>query len=183
MILESTVATLSTFNKFSAQKIAILARLPDADTNELAVDLPLLTASLMQNRTPDSRWPAPFNSVEFWEGSESITSFPRALIDLLIFKILSERVPIVFGLLRLIGVLSEEFIFIVPDNVIDAENIGYTRRAIDWSQLTSAISNPERIFETVYHWNNIGGKFDHSKLIHGIGALFGGLPSWGSSFT
>lgn len=151
-------------------EILLLERLREAETEEIAAILPMLVASLVRNRTPHPSWPSPLDKVEFWQGTVTNKSFPHQLLDAQTFELVAENIPIVFGFLRFIGVLTEEFISEIPE---DQEVITqYKRRAINWENLIPAISNPEKILENIYHWNNIGGKFEHAKLIHNLGAFF-----------
>src|SRR5690242_17547845 len=50
---------------------------------------------------PSALWPSPLNSSSFW------SSFPEELLQYLLHRNIERRAPMVFALLRLIGVLTE----------------------------------------------------------------------------
>jgi Family of unknown function (DUF6603) len=107
--------------------------------------------------TPDTSWPAPLDSADFW------TTFPLDLLEYLIYSYLEQNAPRVFAALRAAGVLSDDLH--VPTG---GGRVAYTRRGVPWDRLISAVSQPQDLPADVYGW---GGKFDHDRLLTSIGTL------------
>ncbi len=102
--------------------------------------------------------PAPLNQAEFWK------TFPEEVLDFLIFTYLQQYTPTVFGILRFLGILSEENV-----SPTTPGRLPYLSRSIDWARVPATISDPGSLMPQVYVW---GTKFDYARFLSSLEAVF-----------
>jgi Family of unknown function (DUF6603) len=117
------------------------------------IDLITLINNLA-NATPDSTWPSPLNTQEFWQ------AFPLQMVDFLLYRYLQDHSPKLFACLVLIGVITEKYS--IP---FSATGVPYTKRNIEWDRLIPVITEPQNILKNVYGW---GGSFDVHRLMDNL---------------
>ena len=97
-----------------------------------------------------------------------VSTFPRELLDFLVYSALASNVPPLFGILRFAGILSEQR---VPANAGTGRDT-YIARQVHWDQLGPLANSPLQTIEAAYGW---GGTFDADSLLRGIAMLAGGM--------
>ena len=97
-----------------------------------------------------------------------VSTFPRELLDFLVYSALASNVPPLFGILRFAGILSEQR---VPANAGTGRDT-YIARQVHWDQLGPLADSPLQTIEAAYGW---GGTFDADSLLRGIAMLAGGM--------
>ena len=160
----------------SAQKIASLPRGSDDDTviailQAVIDDLPPVINAIdaLASVQQQGSWPAPLNQPDFW------AAFAEELFDLLLFLYLRRHVPILFGGLRFLGILTE-------DLQQDPPQLGrqpYLKRAVHWDRIPKVVAQPKGLFAEVYGWGGAPGTFNHEALLGNTQAFLEafGLPA------
>jgi hypothetical protein len=155
--IRSAVTALESSNS-SAQAGAIA----DAVATLASAIKDLVTAiNSLKGKTPDTTWPAPLNSADFWN------TFPLEVLDYLIYRYLQSNAPKLFAVLRLVGVLSEDYS--VP---LTTGRVPFMSRAARWDRLAIAVTRPQDIPNEVYGW---GGPLELHRLmsnLQGVGLAF-----------
>jgi hypothetical protein len=141
--------------------LAALATDPASQSlDQLSTDL--ISASKVIRGISNSGAPAAF-----------LSTFPRELLDYVMYSALADKAPPLFGLLHFVGVLGEQR---VPAD-------GATGRAehvqlqVHWERLAPLADQPLATIEQSYGW---GGAFDGLAFIRSLGVLvrgFGGLAA------
>jgi hypothetical protein len=99
------------------------------------------------------------------------STFPRELLDRLVYSALAAQAPPLFGLLHLVGVLSEQR---VPASSTTGR-AEYVERRVAWNQLSALADDPVTAMKQAYGW---GGAFDADGLLRSLGIVvrgFGGV--------
>jgi hypothetical protein len=150
--LKDAVAEFETANSDGSSDVsgAIAKLIP-------AIQALVSTINTFASQQPDSAWPAPLNTDEFWQ------IFPLELLDYLIYRYLEGNQPKIFASLRLIGVLDSTYH--VP---VTTGRIAYVSHEVDWTRLGPTITAPQDILKDVYGW---GGAFDIHRLMDNLRAL------------
>lgn len=156
----------------SAQAIAALPPGSDDQTvltilKDVIADIPpvINAVNALATAAADPDWPTPFDDAAFW------ASFAEELLDLLVFLYLKRHLPVLFGMLRFAGMLTE-------DMVSAPAEVGrqpYWKRSVQWSLFPALVGKPGSLFPTVYGWGQGAGTFDHTRFISGAQALVEGL--------
>jgi uncharacterized protein DUF6603 len=102
--------------------------------------------------------PFPLRQPEFW------STFPVQVLDLLIYREIERKLPKLFGILRLVGVLSEQ------PGVPVAGQSAYTARTVNWKRLPAIVSAPSNLMHDVYGWGT--PNFDSLTLLRNLRRLF-----------
>ena len=91
------------------------------------------------------------------------------LPEYLIVRYLERYQAVLYGLLRLGGVIEDD-----PDALAGSSGRKpYVRRRIDWDNLVALIGGPADHLQALYHWAD-GRPFDHARLLDEL-ARFGGI--------
>jgi hypothetical protein len=144
---------------------------------DYAAIVPSIVKTLRGARSPLTTWPAPLNSPAFWTDSPSGRSFPKDLLDAVIWNMLEMRAPALFGLLRLSGVLRVQPRPDVPGTATSAPRIAYSQRVIQWNQFGQLIADPAGALAATYKWDTAGESFKATDFLEAAAALFTGLPA------
>jgi hypothetical protein len=106
---------------------------------------------------------APFDQPDFWQSAPGRPSFPEELLGYLVYRYLEERLPVVFAILTLLGVLDRRAVAPTTPG-----RLPYERRSVRWDLLPAIVAKPGSLPATVYRW---GGTFDHERAITNLGSL------------
>lgn len=107
--------------------------------------------------------PSPLDQADFWK------SFPEQLVDALIYDYVEQRLPVLFGILRFLGIFSEESVS--PASPLRSP---YVRRGVHWDRIPKIVTQPQNLFADVYGW---GKAFDHQLFIFNLQRLAAGFRS------
>ena len=148
--LASAVADLESAS--SRNDIAAMTRM----LGQLGVTLKSVFESIdsLSGLASDASWPSPLDSNAFW------ATFPIELSEFLLYTYLERHARRLFVVLRLVGVLREDFM--VP---LSAQRVAYIKRSVRWDRLLSAISRPQDILSNVYGW---GSAFEVQRLLDNL---------------
>ncbi len=136
-----------------------LTSLP-SDTSSLSLEQltgELLSAGNVIRRISTSGAPAAFAS-----------TFPRELLDYLVYSALAQQGPPLFALLHFVGVLSERRVPAAPDT----GRAEYIERQVHWDRLGPLGDQPLATIERTYGW---GAAFDADAFLRSIGILVRGF--------
>ncbi len=106
--------------------------------------------------------PSPFNGAQFW------SELPPAIVDYLLVLYLKDHFPAVYGLLLLLGIVTEEFV----EGGGTPERKSYPSRTIHWDRL-AAVARPADLLREVYGWDS--GQFRHEEFLRRLGQFLKGL--------
>jgi hypothetical protein len=136
--------------------LSTLATNPSAlSLDQLASEL--ISASTVVHRIAISGAPAAF-----------VSTFPRELLDYLVYAAVATRVPPLFGILHFAGVFSERRV--AADSATGrAEHVEVT---VHWERLGPLADQPLETIASTYGW---GGTFDGDGLVRSIGILARGF--------
>jgi hypothetical protein len=120
----------------------------------------------LENMNPVTLF-APLNQADFWK------TFPLEVLDLLVYLYLKQRVPVLFGILHFLGILSEDNI-----NPTTPGRVQYVQHSVHWERIPDMIAHPEKLFPTIYNWGP-GATFDHVRFVSNVQKLIAafGLPA------
>ena len=124
----------------------------------------LISAGNVIRRISGSGAPAAFAS-----------TFPRELLDFLVYSALAESNPQIFGLLHFVGALSERR---VPADG-NTGRTEYISREVYWERLGLLSEQPLVTIEHSYGW---GGDFDSNAFIRSLGILILGFGGRGGLY-
>jgi hypothetical protein len=99
-----------------------------------------------------------------------VSTFPRELLDYLVYSATAQGAPGLFGLLHFVGVLSEQSIPADPSS----GRTQYTQRQVHWDRLSGLVDQPLTTVEQAYGW---GSDFDGDAFIRSVAIVvraFGG---------
>ena len=97
-----------------------------------------------------------------------ISTFPRELLDYLVYSAVATQVPGLFGILHFIGIFWEQRV--AADTMTGrAEHVEFI---VDWSRLGPLADQPLETIASTYGW---GGAFDGDALVRSIGILVRGF--------
>jgi hypothetical protein len=96
------------------------------------------------------------------------TTFPRELLDYLVYFALAVRVPPLFAALHFVGVLGERLVPADP-NTGRAEHV---ERSVHWERLGPLADDPQKTVEQSYGW---GETFDDDAFLRSLGILLRGF--------
>jgi hypothetical protein len=105
-----------------------------------------------------------------------VSTFPRELLDFLVYTALAENSPSVFGLLHFVGALSERR---VPADGSKGR-AEYISREVHWERLGPLADRPLVTIEQSYGW---GGAFDGNAFIRSLGVLVLGFGGRGGLYA
>ena len=108
------------------------------------------TVNALTSATPNSAWPPPLNSAEFWE------IFPLEVLDSLLCRYLERNHARIAASARLLGFIDRQYS--IPSST---NRTPYNRAQIRWDRLLNAVEKPQDIAKDVYGW---GEAFD----VHGL---------------
>jgi hypothetical protein len=140
----------------------LLQGLATLATNPTSLALEQLTSDLVQVATlvrkiASSSAPTAFTS-----------TFPRELLDYLVYNAAATKVPPLFGILHFAGIFSEHYV--AADSATGRST--YLAVQVDWDRLGPLADQPLQTMQSAYGW---GGTFDGDALIRSIGMLVRGL--------
>ncbi|MEM6269774.1 MAG: DUF6603 domain-containing protein [Bacteroidota bacterium] len=107
---------------------------------------------------------APFNSSAFWQ------AMADDLIDYLIVEYLKEEKPVVYAVMLLPGIITEEDVSPTGTNRVD-----YTKRQIHWDRLIKLLTQPGQLFKEVYHWDDAPNSLEYNKALENVEKLLHAL--------
>jgi hypothetical protein len=149
---DANIATLAT----TLKDIETLAANPASlSLSQLTQDL--ISVSTIVRKIASSGAPAAF-----------VSTFPRELLDYLVYNACAVNVPPLFGILHFVGVFSEQR---VPADAA-TDRASYVALTVHWDRLAALPDQPRATIESTYGW---GGTFDADGLIRSIGILCQGL--------
>jgi hypothetical protein len=96
------------------------------------------------------------------------------LPEYLIVRYLERYQPVVYGLLRLAGVIEDDGTALEPEN---GDRRPYVRHVIVWDNLVALVGDPPGHLQRLYGWEAGGTPFDHARLLDELAtfmALAGG---------
>ena len=139
-----------------------LGDLSSLPTDPSALSVEQLTAELISaanviRRIATSGAPAAFAS-----------TFPREVLDYLVYLALAQQSPPVFALLHFVGVLSERH---VPADA-GTGRAEYIERQVHWDRLSSLVDQPLGTVAQTYGW---GANFDADAFLRSLGILIRGF--------
>jgi hypothetical protein len=132
--------------------VALQERLDTGDIAETDVialinDLQLfITAVLSLSSEPDESFPSTVDITEFKN------EFPKQLISLLIVEYLADNRPIIYQLLKLLGIIKE------IKTPATATRPAYEKCYIEWSYIGIFLSRPDAILTDFYQWGGVDFK-------------------------
>jgi hypothetical protein len=90
------------------------------------------------------------------------------LPDYLTVRYLERHQHVLYGLLRLAGVVEDD------NQALEATNgrLSYVRRRIVWDNLVALVGDPAGHLESLYHWDD-GKPFDHARLLDELARFAG----------
>lgn len=149
--------------------LEMLAQQLESETdNELAVAADLIDTAILLikavrqlSTAPPGGLPFPLDQSGFWQ------EVPVLIIDDLLIRYLEEEIPVLFGVLLLIGLVELEEV--VPGG---GYRVPYLRRRVRWDRLRKAVSSPDALLREVYRWNDPGQQFDHQRLLASLQRFF-----------
>jgi hypothetical protein len=100
--------------------------------------------------------PDSLNDRELWEG------LALDLPEYLIVRYLERYKPVLYGLLRLAGVIEDDGTALEPEN---GDRHPYVRKVIVWDNLVALIGDPPGHLQRLYGWEAGGTPFDHARLL------------------
>jgi hypothetical protein len=153
---------------------SVLAALHDiatlaADPSSLSLDElthDLVAAATAVRKVGSSSAPAAF-----------VTTFPRELLDFLVYVALTAKVRPLFGLLHFAGIVSEQR---VPANAATGR-AEYIERQVQWDRLGPLADDPLGTIESAYGWGTPA--FDGDALVRSIATLAGGFGAHAGMFV
>ena len=82
------------------------------------------------------------------------------LPEFLTVRYLERHQPVLYGLLRLVGVVEDD------QQALEAagDRLAYVRRRIVWDHLVALVGGPAEHLQALYHWDD-GRPFDHARLL------------------
>ena len=131
-------------------------------TNPTSLTLEQLTSELVQVATLVRKIAASSAPSAF------VSTFPRELLDFLVYNAAATKVPPLFGILHFAGVFSEGYV--AADSATGRSK--YLSVQVNWARLAPLADQPLQTMQSVYGW---GGAFDGDALIRSIGILVRGL--------
>lgn len=139
-----------------------LGELTTLATNPSAQSLEQLTSDLIQaskivRQIATSGGPAAF-----------VSTFPRELLDYLVYTAAASNAPPLFGILHFVGVFTEQRV--AADSATGRAE--YVQVTVHWDRLGPLADQPLDTIESVYGW---GATFDGDALVRSIGILCRGF--------
>ena len=129
-----------------------------------------LTQAIEDLTSPKGLGP-PFED-SFW------AAFPEALVDYLTCRYLAERVPKLYGILVLAGILSEQHVEPDPADADFQFRVPYLQRTVHWDRLPTAVTDPVSLLPAVYGWGT--DTFDWELFFLNVGRLLAAFGLQGS---
>ena len=105
-----------------------------------------------------------------------ISSFPRELLDYLVYSAVAQQSPLLFGILHFIGVMSER-------RVLANSGIGraeYIERQVHWDRLAQLADQPLATVGQSYGW---GKSFDADSFLRSLGILVRGVGGYAGLYA
>src|SRR5262249_51791703 len=105
---------------------------------------------------------------DFWQSVPGRPSFWEELLGYLVYARIEERLPQLYGVLRLLGLLESRWI-----EPTTPGRVAYQRRTVRWDRLAGLAANPRSLFASVYGWGT--QNFDDRQLMQNVAELLRGF--------
>jgi hypothetical protein len=119
--------------------------------------------------------PPPMNRPDFWRKDlnaaaaldvGSSLGLLDELMPALVNRYIEQHVPVLFGPLRFLGVLSQDVVIPTAPN-----RQAYVRRLTHWERIPSTFAEPERLLTDIYAWGSQEARFDYLRFVEGAREL------------
>jgi hypothetical protein len=134
---------------------------PSANASALGDAVAAIASALAAlSTTSIGSLPSPLNTSAFW------STFPDDAFEFLVYTYLQKHVPLLFALLRILGVMREVAVG------ASAPRQAFLRKTVDWSQIGVSIGKPDQALARTYGW---GASLDHAALQTDLAALLSAI--------
>ena len=106
--------------------------------------------------------PSPLDSAQFW------SVFPSEVVEYLLIKRVELKLPVVYGMLQLFGVISETQVTPQGPN-----RMTYTRYSIAFDRLSRLVTDFGDVMRDVYGWGDPIQPLDHELLLKNLQQVLG----------